>query len=707
MTTTESDGDAKGGHAVFDASSAAVSLIDVSQSYRTFFKRKETPVLRGITLTVPRGTIYGLLGPSGTGKTTLLKCLVGRVKVDGGIVTLFGHKPGTKESGVPHGNVVGYMPQDVALTSELTVVETLSFFGRVAGMSSSQIKANTKFLMKLLIMDKYKNKTIGQLSGGQKRRASFAVALVHQPKLLILDEPTVGVDPVLRQSIWNHLMDLVNQTDTTVLITTHYIEEARMAHNVGLLLNGKLLAEAPPEKLIESYSCATLEEVFLKLCVQTDSEEAENSEQQTPLVAVNCGKVKEFGVEKKENPVANGKKRSMSFRLSTSRSIDRLMAMIIKMLLFYMRNPVSIVLEVIVPPLLVLTFAAAIGKPLFGLEVAVVNKDDVDLGIGELYLSTIDSHTIHLKYFDEYEEAMDVVKQGKAWAVIYLNANFSNAIMRRLSYSIFAEPDVVKSGVIQVDIDSSNNQAAVMIYGELLRAMETFSEKMLTRLGFSPELSGLPIKVNFLYEVDGVLAFQFDNFLCPGIVIGVVFFLSMGATAINQANEKQLGCTDRLVVSGITAFDFIFSYLVTHIMVFLVELTLIFAVVFGLFSFVCRGSKALAIFLTFLQGICGLSSGLLVSTVTDDVSAAVVMSMGTFFVSIIIQGIIWPLEGMSYALRYVSYGLPSTFAVDGMRSIMARGWDLTYTNVILGFTVSVTWIAFLISAAWLVYRFRL
>ena len=106
---------------------------------------------------------------------------------------------------------------------------------------------------------------------GQQRRVSFAVALLHDPELLILDEPTVGVDPMLRQKIWNHLMELATEQNRTILITTHYIEEARQAHYVGLMRHGKLLAEDSPMQLLNIYSLNTLEEVFLKLCVKEES----------------------------------------------------------------------------------------------------------------------------------------------------------------------------------------------------------------------------------------------------------------------------------------------------------------------------------------------------------------------------------------------------------------------------------------------------
>ena len=150
---------------------------------------------------------YGLLGASGCGKTTVLSAIVGLKSIDDGVITVFNGTPGDRKNGIP-GKRVGYMPQDVALYGEFKIKETLQYFGRIHGLTQAQIEAKMKSLTEFLELPDA-NTLIRNLSGGQQRRVSFAVALLHDPELLILDEPTVGVDPMLRQKIWNHLMQLV------------------------------------------------------------------------------------------------------------------------------------------------------------------------------------------------------------------------------------------------------------------------------------------------------------------------------------------------------------------------------------------------------------------------------------------------------------------------------------------------------------------
>ncbi|TGZ50120.1 ABC transporter G family member 20 [Temnothorax longispinosus] len=226
-------------------------------------KKNPNVILDGLNMTVPKGTIYGLLGASGCGKTTLLSCIVGRRRLDSGEIWVLGGRPGSKGSGVP-GPRVGYMPQEIALYSEFSIRETFIYFGWCAGMTTEQVDEKLTFLIKFLELPP-ENRFVKNLSGGQQRRVSFAAAILAEPELLILDEPTVGVDPILRQNIWDHLVQITKDGTRTIIITTHYIEETRQAGIIGLMRNGKFLAEESPAKLMEMHRLDTLEDVFLKL----------------------------------------------------------------------------------------------------------------------------------------------------------------------------------------------------------------------------------------------------------------------------------------------------------------------------------------------------------------------------------------------------------------------------------------------------------
>lgn len=229
--------------------------IKVSSLTRGYGKVK---VLEGLDMEVQSGSIYGLLGPSGCGKTTLLNVILGFLTPESGEINVL-----DEEAKVP-GSDVGFAPQELALYLDLTIHETLLFHGRLHGMSNDEISSREKWLVEFLDLPE-PERQVGKLSGGQKRRVSLAVALLHEPRLLLLDEPTVGVDPELRARIWEHLRK-ISEDGITVVLTTHYIDEAGKADRVGLMRNGKLLAESSPKELMNDYEKESLEEVFLALC---------------------------------------------------------------------------------------------------------------------------------------------------------------------------------------------------------------------------------------------------------------------------------------------------------------------------------------------------------------------------------------------------------------------------------------------------------
>jgi ABC-type multidrug transport system ATPase subunit len=199
------------------------------------------------------------MGSSGCGKTTLIYCIVGLVKLDAGEINVFG-KPSAKYQR----NSFGYMPQETALVGNFKIREMLWFFGTVYGMNVKEIEERIRFIVGLLELPDVEM-FIENCSGGQKRRISFAVALIHNPDILILDEPTVGVDPILRQRIWSHLIELTNVYNVTVLMTTHYIEEARQSDRIGLMRNGVLITEESPQNVMQACGSKDLEKAFLRL----------------------------------------------------------------------------------------------------------------------------------------------------------------------------------------------------------------------------------------------------------------------------------------------------------------------------------------------------------------------------------------------------------------------------------------------------------
>lgn len=218
-----------------------------------------------LNLKVKKGEIYGLLGPNGAGKTTLIKILCSILTPSSGKAQILGKN-------IPDGNVssqIGYMPQETGIYLGLSVEQNLKFYGRIFGLKKKEIEKREGELLRFVDLLDKRDEMAENLSGGMKHRLSLACTLLHQPQLLFLDEPTVGVDPELRVSFWNYFQDLRKQ-GTTILITTHYMDEARHCDRIGFMQHGNLIAEDNPLELLKKTGKDSLEDAFLEFSHKTN-----------------------------------------------------------------------------------------------------------------------------------------------------------------------------------------------------------------------------------------------------------------------------------------------------------------------------------------------------------------------------------------------------------------------------------------------------
>lgn len=227
--------------------------------------RGKRPALHDFSVRIAKGSITGLLGPSGCGKTTLIRCIVGTQIITKGTVTVLGQQAGSAE--LRHR--IGYLPQDPTIYNDLRIVDNVRYFAALYGFDGQAADA----AIDRVGLTDHRTALCGNLSGGQRTRVSLACALVCQPDLLVLDEPTVGLDPVLRADLWEQFAELA-RSGTTLLVSSHVMDEADHCGDLLLMRDGRLVAQTTPSQLREDTGCTSLEDAFLSIIKRSTMREA-------------------------------------------------------------------------------------------------------------------------------------------------------------------------------------------------------------------------------------------------------------------------------------------------------------------------------------------------------------------------------------------------------------------------------------------------
>lgn len=216
--------------------------------------------LKNVTVDFQPGQVVGFIGPSGAGKTTLIRSIVGRQKISAGSITVFGLAAGSSQLR----GQMSYMTQELSLYPDLTTYENLQYFASMFGITGKDAQVQLSDILKIVDLADQANQLAGKLSGGQKQRVSLAIALIGFPKLMVLDEPTVGLDPVLREQLWTLFKKLATN-GTTLIISSHVMDEAERCNDLLLIRDGQLVAHGSPAALKQQTHTKSVEQSFLSL----------------------------------------------------------------------------------------------------------------------------------------------------------------------------------------------------------------------------------------------------------------------------------------------------------------------------------------------------------------------------------------------------------------------------------------------------------
>lgn len=245
----------------------AVELNNLTKKYG------QLTAVDNLSLNIPSGSIFGFLGPNGSGKTTTIRIICGVLSPTSGSGRILGYDI-LKNAEMIKKNI-GYMSQKFSLYEDLTVEENLEFYGEIYSIPRKEFKIRKSFIINMAGLSGREKTLAGNLSGGWKQRLALGCALIHRPRLLVLDEPTAGVDPVSRRIFWRIIREATRQ-NITVLVSTHYMDEARTCDLIGFIFKGKLLDFGPPEEIIKKGQAENLEDIFVKYVEELTGEKVED-----------------------------------------------------------------------------------------------------------------------------------------------------------------------------------------------------------------------------------------------------------------------------------------------------------------------------------------------------------------------------------------------------------------------------------------------
>eukprot|EP01132_Coremiostelium_polycephalum_P009392 gene9392-11537_t len=652
------------------------STININQLSRGYGKTK---VLSDLNLSIKQGTINCIVGPSGCGKIIL-----GRLVQDSGKVEVFG-KP--VHSGLVPGSVVGYSPQEVALYEDLSIGETVKFHARLHCMSNETFEARKNWLMNFLDIPK-ETRVVGTLSGGQKRRVSLMVSLLHDPKLLILDEPTVGVDPSLRLKILNHLKEIA-KSGVTIIVTTHYIEETKFTDKVFFMRYGRILEEGNPNSLARKYQCETLEDVFLLLCKSDDHKysqailKGENpSIVDDGLIELSPRIVKSENTEDNIQIVETPGGETTDFEFTTNGggflfyiyvALYHTFAITLRQFTQVLRNKIVLMFEILSPTLQIFLFFIAIGSMPKNLKFGVVN-DDVGIGppinislSNEFLLNLRSNGVFELVNFTNIEDSIKQIELTHMWGSIYIPENFTTAMAQRMSDP--SDQWAINQSNIDLYLDQTNYQISILVERSLRLGFEKLGEKY--------NLSLNPVKL--MEPIYGDDSTTFISFLAPGMMALVTFSHAIGMTSVSFVREKIDGSLDRVFAVGVGSKSIIFGHFFAHVGLILIQT--LFIMILSVFGFgePVNGQIVLVVILIVVLGFVGMNLGLVISSIASVEIEAMQLSIATLFPLLLLSGVIWPAESIPHWFKWAHICLPTSWASYALRDIMIRGNNFTDT----------------------------
>lgn len=593
-----------------------------------------------VSFEIHKGEIFGFLGSNGCGKSTTMKMLTGLLPASDGKAWLFGNEIDPND--LDTRRRVGYMSQAFSLYSELTVLQNLELHARLFHVPEDELNARVNEMVARFNLKDVLHALPDDIPLGMRQRLSLAVAMVHKPELLILDEPTSGVDPVARDNFWRLLIDLSRNDGVTIFISTHFMNEALRCDRMSMMHAGKVLDSDAPHKLIEKQGTQTLEEAFIKYLLDAG---AGTDDENQPTSLTNP-----------QNPDAAHPESYQRF------SWQRLLSYTWRETLELKRDPIRATLALLGSIILMLAISLGITLDVEDLPYAVLDRDQTTLSHNYTMNIAGSRYFVEKAPLTNYESIDQRLQKGDIAVAIEIPNNFARDISKGTPVSI------------GVWIDGSMPQRGETIRGYVQGLHQGWLANVAKYeygLDINPEFN-IEIRYRYNPDVKSLLS------IVPAVIPILLLMLPAMLTALSVVREKEMGSIINLYVTPVTKLEFLLGKQIPYIAISMLNYSLMLILAVYFFGVPVKGSLFALTLITLLFCIFSTGFGLFASTLTSSQIGAIFFTVvGTLIPATQFSGMINPVASMDTAGRIIGSLYPTSHMLTASRGIFNKALGFT------------------------------